>query len=283
MCVVLTLSACSTKNNELTVFPDVSDATAKSLGDVAAEEETLSDEEFKESLAVMAETLGDGYSLTAVENEDGGVEYKFVPTQFPVYRDGENHYLMYGANAATYMYAPFTSVTYPEYRIASISLPTQMVSPNNGWQTLSKEDLLKSSEMEKDVVYDTSLRYSIDMVPVYSIEASSFLFRTWSMPFEGDPDMLEIEGMHGLYTYPDKMYGMDEQIWEVSQLDDETYQYSTMCFLRDYVDDSAPNSYAKFTVVINDGRAYCYLAGGYAPETAFWLAEYVLRHSFMFK
>lgn len=290
--VVLAISACSGKKT--TEDPNgIEPVTTLAISDEGGDEDkvvesyeledgTLSDEDFKESLAAMSETLGEDYSVAALENEDGEIDYKFVPTRFMVYEDGESHYLMYGANELLYMYGDFTNIAYPEYHIAAISFPTSLVNPDYGTKVLGKTDELSVNDMEEGILYDTSALYSTENVSVFSIEDKTCLFRTWSMPYDGDPATLNKEIISSLYTQENKMYNLLDEEWQADQLEDGSYRYSTVCFLRDYVDDSI-NSLAIYMTIVKDGRAYCYLAGSYNPENAYWLDTYILKHSFTFQ
>ena len=286
--VMVTACAGKKKGKDIGEFPSAGSEMAASVepdGKSGTDDgnETMSDEEFKKMLADMSETLGEDYSIAAVENEAGEVDYKFVPTRFAVYTDGEVHHLMYGANELTYMYGDFVNTSLPEYRVLSISLPTSLVWPEKGNQVLDKDDMKTRAEMEAEVLYDTSARYSTENVKVYSSEDRTCLFRAWSVPYTDDPTSIDKDIMHSFYTQKDKMYGFSNTEWNVDQLADGSYRYSTLCFLRDYADDSAHNAFARYTIIINDGRAYCYLVGSYNPQDAYWLDTYILQHSFVFQ
>lgn len=249
---------------------------------VAAGEELkeTSKEELNEKLASMAETTAEDYSLAAVTNEAGETEYKYVPTKFEVFKDGESHKVMYGATAQDYYYSEFTNTSFPEYGIKSTSFPTSMVNPEKGRKVIQKGDMTSFLDFEDDVVYDTSARYSTAEKPVYSIENPYYVFRTWVVDYNGDPAKLTPEEMRGFYI--DDVNGLDDLFCEQDQVSDGSHRYTLNGFFYDYPRKASYAAFGRYVTIIKDGKAYCYLFGAYDSETGYLFSLYALYHSFEF-
>lgn len=249
----------------------------------SAAEETneTSHEEFMNQMASMAETTAVDYSIAAVTNEAGETEYKFVPTKFPVYKDGESHRVMIGATEKDYFYGQFTNTAYPDNGVKAISLPTSMVSPEKGKKIIDKGDMTSFLDFEDNVLYDTSARYATDKIPVYSIENPYYVFRAWTVDYDGDPEKLTPEEMLGFYI--DDASGVDKFFWEQDRLDGGAYRYSINGFFPDYPRKASYSAFGRYVTILKDGKAYCYVFGAYDTETAYLFSTYALYHSFEFE